>query len=81
MLARVSISARLAYGCGSPNPHVRLELPGRSRLVLLATCPSAEAENDPPGGAPRATHGAVAVTSFERALSFGVRARSMAVTA
>ena len=29
----------------------------------------------------RATHGAVAVTSFERALSFGVRARSMAVTA
>ena len=32
-------------------------------------------------GDPRATHGAVAVTSFERALSFGVRARSMAVTA
>ena len=32
-------------------------------------------------GARRATHGAVAVTSFERALSFGVRARSMAVTA
>jgi hypothetical protein len=31
--------------------------------------------------APRATHGAVAVTSFERALSFGLRARSMAVTA
>jgi hypothetical protein len=30
---------------------------------------------------PRATHGAVAVTSFERPLSFGVRARSMAVTA
>ena len=29
----------------------------------------------------RATHGAVAVASFERALSFGVRARSMAVTA
>ena len=29
----------------------------------------------------RAIHGAVAVTSFERALSFGVRARSMAVTA
>jgi hypothetical protein len=33
------------------------------------------------GSAPRATHGAVAVTSFERTLSFGVRARSMAVTA
>ncbi len=27
------------------------------------------------------THGAVAVASFERALSFGVRARSIAVTA
>ena len=33
------------------------------------------------GAIARATHGAVAVTSFERALSFGVRARSMAVTA
>src|SRR5678815_389101 len=45
-LAWISVFARLASGCGSPIPP-RLGLPARSRLVRLATCPSARDEIDP----------------------------------
>src|SRR6185369_299687 len=40
-LARVSISAHLAYGCGSPNLTYASGCQGARYLVWLATCPSA----------------------------------------
>ena len=48
---------------------------------MLAPPPVQFKTNGLRGRRTRAVHGAMALASFERALSFGVRARSMAVTA